>query len=338
MTQSDSFCVLRLNAETFKPIEAERRILADAGLAVLEIEGNRDEQILAHAEQADAVMIVSAYLKAHVIERLKRCRIISRLGTGVDKIDIPQATRQGIFVANVPHFSTNEVADHTMALLLSAARHIKDYEALMRTGKRPESVVGVHRLAVQTVGLVGFGRIARAVAKRAKAFGLEVLAYDPLLTPEIAEAEGVTVVDIDSLLAESDYVCLLCPLLESTREMMTMKQFIKMKPSAVLVNTARGELINEADLVKALKEQIIRYAAIDVYGGINVFSPGGFPVDHPFFGLENVTLTPHCSANSEEAFEESLATGAQAVADVLSGRRPMYPVNPEVSPWFPIQD
>jgi D-3-phosphoglycerate dehydrogenase len=329
-----SLCVLRLNAGTFTPLPTEREMLAGAGLRICEIEGDHDEEILAHAEQADAVMIVSAYLKGHVIDKLKRCRVISRLGTGVDKIDIPQATRQGIYVTNVPHFSTNEVADHTMALLLCAARHIKDYEKLMKQGRRPEGTDGIHRLAVQTVGLVGFGRIGRAVANRAKAFGLQVLAYDPMLTQKAAEADGVVAADLDTVLATSDFVCLLCPLLESTRGMMTMAQFAKMKRSAVLVNTARGELVNEADLVRALKEKVIRYAAIDVYGGINVFTPGGFPTDHPYFGVENIVMTPHCAANSEEAMIESFTTGAQAVVDVLSGKKPMYPVNPEVRPWF----
>ena len=332
-----SFCVLRLNAGTFEPLPQEREMLAKAGLRVCEIEGDREEEILSHAEEADAVMIVSAYLKGPVIQKLKRCRVISRLGTGVDKIDIAQATKQGIFVTNVPHFSTNEVADHTMALLLCAVRRIKEYEKLMRQGRRPEGTDGVHRLAVQTVGLVGFGRIGRAVAKRAKAFGLRVLAYDPTLTAQAAEAEGVTATDLDTLLSTSDYVCLLCPLLESTRGMMTMTQFKKMKPSAVLVNTARGELVNEADLVRALKDNVIRYAAIDVYGGINVFTPGGFPTDHPYFGVENIVMTPHCAANSEEAIHESFTTGAQAVIDVLSGKRPMYPVNPEVRPWFEVK-
>jgi len=116
--------------------------------------------------------------------------------------------------------------------------------------------------------------------------------------------------------------------------MMTIEQFKKMKPSAVFVNTARGELVNENDLATALKEKIIRYAAIDVYGGINVFASEGFPTDHPFFGLENIVMTPHCAANSEEAIIEAFTTGAQAVVDVLEGRKPMYPVNPEVKPWF----
>jgi D-3-phosphoglycerate dehydrogenase len=334
MNEKKTFCVLRLNAETFVPGKEEREILDAAGLKVCKIEGERDEEILEHAEEADAVMIVSAYLRTHVIEKLKRCRIISRLGTGYDKIDVRQATKQGIYVTNVPHFSTNEVADHTMALLLCAARHIKDYETLMRTGHRPNGTDGIHRLAVQTMGLVGFGRIGKAVAKRAKAFGLKVLAYDPMLTASAAEAEGVTATDLETLLRTSDFVCMMCPLMDSTRGMMTMEQFKKMKPSAVFVNTARGELVNENDLVRALKEKVIRYAAIDVYGGINVFLPGGFATDHPYFGVGNIVMTPHCSANSEEAAIESVTTGARAVVDVLTGKKPMYPVNPEVKPWF----
>ncbi len=331
---SDSFCVLRLNAITFAPITQEQNLLEAAGLRVCKIEGDHAEEILDYAEDADAIMIVSAYLRAPVIKKLKRCRIISRLGTGYDKIDVNQATRQGIYVTNVPHFSTNEVADHTMALLLCAARRIKEYENIMRQGRKPGYLDGMHRLAMQTIGIVGFGRIGRAVAKRAKAFGLNVLAHDPMLAPNMAEVEGVTAVDFETLLTNSDYVCMLCPLMDSTRGMMTIDQFKKMKRSAVFVNTARGELVNENDLVQALKENIIRYAAIDVFGGINVFAPDGFPTDHPYFDLENIVMTPHCAANSEEALIESFTTGAQAVVDVLEGRKPMYPVNPEVKPWF----
>ena len=334
MNKQKSFCVLRLNAETYKPIPQEIHILAEAGLTVCEIEGDHDEEILAHAETADAVMIISAYLRAPVIEKLKRCRIISRLGTGYDKIDVRQATKQGIYVTNVPHFSTNEVADHTMAMLLCAARRIKEYEQLMRQGQRPSYLDGSHRLATQTVGLVGFGRIGKAVAKRAKAFGLTVLAHDPMLTASVAAEEGVTAADLDSLLSNSDYVCMLCPLMDSTRGMIGMDQFRKMKRSAVFVNTARGELVNENDLVQALKDKIIRYAAIDVYGGINVFAADGFSTDHPYFSLENIVMTPHCAALSEEAIAESFTTGAQAVADVLQGRKPKYLVNPGVKPWF----
>ena len=319
--------------------DEEREILASLDTEVVEIEGAGDEEISKAAADADAdaIMIVSSYLRTDVIKGLKRCRVISRLGTGYDKIDVEQATLQGIMVTNIPDFCTEEVADHTMALLLAAARRIKEYDAVMRNGKKSTGPDGLHRLSVQTVGLVGFGRIGRAVAARCGGFGLKVLACDPSLTQEKAAAEGVVLATLDQLLEESDYVCLLCPLLPSTRKMIAMQQLKQMKRSAVLVNTGRGELVDEADLAVALREGVIRYAALDVFGGINVFSQDGFSTDHPFFGLNNVLLTPHVAAISEESLADNSRRGAQAVVDVLSGKRPAHLVNPEVRPWFYIE-
>jgi phosphoglycerate dehydrogenase-like enzyme len=194
----------------------------------------------------------------------------------------------------------------------------------------------MHRLSTRTLGLVGFGRIGQAVAKRAAGFGMRILVHDPARTAEEIAAHGATAVDLDTLLGEADYVALMCPLLPATRGMMTKREFAKMKPNAVLINTARGELVNEDDLAAALKEGVIRYAAVDVYGGINVFAPEGFPTEHPFFAIENMLMTPHCAAASVEALEDVVRRGAEAVVEVLSGRWPKHPVNPEVEPWFEI--
>lgn len=328
--------ILRLNAETFPMTAEEREILARAGGCLVEIEGYCEEETARAAREADAVMVVSAYLHAPTIAAMTRCRIISRIGTGTDKIDIEEATRRGILVTKVPDFSTEEVADHTMALLLAAARQLKLFEAAMRRGHQPRHVRDMHRLSTRTLGLIGFGRIGRAVAKRAAGFGMRILAHDPGLAAEEIEAHGAAAVDMETLLAQADYVALMCPLTTRTRGMMTAREFAKMKPDAVLVNAARGELVVEEDLAAALREGVIRYAAVDVYGGINVFAPEGFPTDHPFFALENMLMTPHCAAASVEAMEDVARRAAEAVVDVLSGRWPKHPVNAEVEPWFEI--
>lgn len=326
--------VVRLNAVTFPMDAVERGILAKIDAGVVEIEGASDEEIMAAAREADAVMVVSAYLNGPVIAALHRCRVISRLGTGVDKIDIAAATAKGIYVVNLPDFCTEEVADHTLALLLAAARRLPFFAEAMRQGQQPHDLAGMHRLATRTLGLIGFGRIGRAVARRAKAFGMRVLACDPQLTAEDAAREGVTAVDFATVLADADYLAPLCPLTPATRGMLCLREFRQMRPSAVLVNTGRGELIVEEDLVTALREGIIRFAALDVYAGINVFAAGGFPTDHPFFMLDNVLLTPHVAAYSQESFTESHRDGARAVVEVLTGRPPTHLVNPEVTPWF----
>lgn len=325
--------IVRLNARTMAMTPAERDLLEPLG-ELVEIEGGTDDEILAAARDADAILIISAYLRTPVIRELNNCKIISRIGTGVDKIDIAEATRRGIVVNNLPDAFTDEVADHTLALLLAAARQLKGLDRDMRTGRKPRSMTGFHRLAAQTVGLIGFGLIGRAVARRCQGFGLRVLANDPCLTPEDAAAQGVEMADLDTLLAESDYVCPLCPLLPTTRGMLAMPQFRKMKSTAVLVNTGRGELTNEDDLARALAEGVIRYAALDVFGVVNVFAEGGFPTDHELFRLDNVLLTPHVGAASEEAAVACRRRAAVAVRDVLGGHWPEHPVNPEVIPWF----
>jgi D-3-phosphoglycerate dehydrogenase len=326
--------VVRLNALTVPPSETERALLVALGAEIIELEGAADAEILDACRDADAVLVVSAHLRGAVIGALTRCKIISRIGTGVDKIDIEAATRAGIIVNNLPDAFTDEVADHTLALLLAAARQLKPLDRQMRQGRRPLTLSHMHRLSAQTAGIIGLGRIGSAVARRCRAFGLRVLAYDPYLTAETALREGVTAVDLDTLQAESDYVCLLCPLLPQTRGMLAMPQFRKMKPSAVLINTARGELVNEDDLAQALQQGVIRYAGLDVFGIVNIFDLEGYPTGHPLFQLDNVLLTPHIAAASEESGEECRQRAAQAVLDVLSGKWPEHPVNPAVTPWF----
>ncbi|MCL2117303.1 MAG: C-terminal binding protein [Planctomycetaceae bacterium] len=330
--------VARLNAVTFPMLDAEREILAFLNADVVELEGATDDEILSAAKNADAVMIVSAYLHGNVIRELQHLRVISRLGTGTDKIDVDEATRCGIVVANLPDFSTEEVADHTLALILASARRLKYFEACMRAGEKPSSVAGMHRLAVQTLGIIGFGRIGKAVAKRAMAFGMRILAYDPLLTPGEKNEWNVEAVDFETVLSQSDYLSLLCPLTSGNREMIRMEQLRMMKPASVLINTGRGELVHEEDLVEALKTGVIQGAAIDVFAGINVFSESGFSTNHPYFTIDNILLTPHVSANSEEAMIASRTGGSRAVVDVLSGFYPRHVVNCNVIPRIPLQD
>jgi D-3-phosphoglycerate dehydrogenase len=254
------------------------------------------------------------------------------MGTGTDKIDVAEATRNGVVVTNLPDFSTNEVADHTLALLLATARRLKFYDTSMRKGHRLFSEEGIHRLSVQTLGIIGFGRIGKAVAKRALAFGMRVLVHDPFLNPTTIGQWNVEAVDLTTLLTRSDYVSLLCPLTADNRGMIGRDQLRLMKPSAVLINTGRGELVNETDLVEALKTGVIQSAALDVFAGINVFAENGFPTDHPFFGTDNILLSPHVSANSEEGQMASRRDSAQNVVDVLRGYMPLNVVNRGVTP------
>jgi D-3-phosphoglycerate dehydrogenase len=328
--------VLRLSALSAPMIDEERDVLATIAATVIEIEGADDAEIIANACDADAVQIVGTYLRAPVIRELTRCKVISRHGVGVDKIDVGQATQQGILVTNVPDFATEEVADHTMALLLASARRLKDHERHVRQGSRPLlPPPSMHRLSTLTLGLIGLGNIGQAVAVRARACRMRVIAYDKYLPA--SPVDEVETVDLETLFRQSDILSLHCPLVPETHKMITMEQLMKMKPDAILINTGRGELINEDHLVVALREGIISYAALDVFASINVFDVQGFPTDHPLFELDNVLLTPHIAARSWEATVESRVRGAQAVIDVLSGKWPIHVLNPEVQPWFTIE-
>lgn len=327
------FKAVRLNARTYPTEAAERDELARVGALLVEIEGQRPEEIIAAAADCDALLVVSSSVPAGVIQNLKRCRVISRLGAGTDKIDIAAATERQILVTNVPDFCLNEQAEHTLALLLAFHRRLPFMMQSMRDGNwTARSHPGVRRLAGQTLGLVGLGQSAQAVAVRAAAFGLKLLAWvrRPEKYAEVATRLGVTLAPLDELLASSDYISLHVPLLPETRGMIGAAQLACMKPAAVIVNTARGALIDEAALVDALREQRIGGAALDVFDGINVFAEPGPPAPHPLFELDNVILTPHCAGSSVESSLDSKIRGARNAALVLSGQRPASVVNPSV--------
>ena len=329
--------VLRLGAVSRSMTAEERAILGTIGANVVELEATSEAEIRENAEQADAVMIVADHLPPKTINAMQRCRVIARMGIGTDKIDVLAATRKGIIITYNPGFCSEEVADHAVAMVLSIARKLRYYEAQMRLGKRPlDDLDNLHRLSACTLGIVGFGSIGRQIAARAAAFGSRILIADPAVSSNDALPLGVHLVGLGSLLAESDYIILACPLTPSTKGMIAMPQLRRMKRSAVLVNVGRGGLVIEQDLAAALRSGIIRYAATDVFDGVDVFNARGFATDHPFFLLDNIIMTPHIAARSVESIVDMSRRSAQAVVDVLSGRWPADVVNPDVQPWFPI--
>lgn len=327
------FQAVRLNATTYPTDGTEANELQRIGAVLTEVEGQRPDEIIAAAEACDALLVVSSSVPRIVIERLRKCRVISRLGAGTDKIDIDAATENGILVTNVPDFCLNEQAEHTMALLLAFNRRLPYMIDSMRRGNwTARSHPDVHRLAGQTLGLVGFGASAQAVAVRAGAFGLRVLAWVriPGKYTEIAAKLDVKLADLDKLLSTSDYISLHLPLTAETRGMMNASRLNRLKPNAVLVNTARGALVDEVALIEALKTRRIGGAALDVFDGINVFAEPGPPPKHPLFDLENVILTPHCAGSSVESSLDSKTRGARNAVMVLEGQRPPFIINPEV--------
>jgi D-3-phosphoglycerate dehydrogenase len=332
-----SFVAVRLNATTYPVEEAEHRELARADAKLIAIEGQRPEEIIAAAENCHALLVISSSVPGNVIQRLTRCRVISRLGAGTDKIDIAEATRQGIVVANIPDFCTNEQAEHTFALLLAWTRRMPYMLDAMRRGEwTARNHPGVHRVAGQSFGLLGFGASAQAVAIRAAAFGMRVIAWtrNPAKYSDAAKRSNVTLATLEQTFAQSDFLSIHLPLNTETRGLLDAGRIALMKPTAVLINAARGAIVDEAALVAALKEKRIAGAALDVLGGIDVFALPGKAPRHPLLELDNVLLTPHCAGSSVESTIESKTRGARHAADVLIGRWPPHVVNPDVVPRF----
>ncbi len=281
------------------------------------------DDILAVARDADAVLVTYAKLPGDLLHQLKRCKVIGRFGLGVDNIDIPAATACGITVTYVPDYCLHEVSDHAMALLLALARKIPFSNRLVQSGRwEMPAVVPIRRLHGRVLGLIGFGNIPRALAPKAKALGLRVVTHDPYVSKDVLAAAGVEGVGFDELLAMSDFVSVHAPLLPATRGLMNAQTFAKMKKGALLINTARGPLVDEAALVAALDSGQLGGAALDVV------ATEPLAKDSPLIGRDNVILTPHTAFYSVEALEELQTKCASDVARVLSGEKPVYPVRP----------
>jgi len=250
-----------------------------------------------------------------------RLKIISRWGVGYDAVDVPAATRQGIVVAYTPGLLNETVADYAFALLLAVARRVHQGYLTLHQGTW-QSAWG-HDVHGKTLGLLGCGRIGQAVARRAKAFDLRVLACDPVPSPA-AQSLGVEFVSLDELLSQSDFLSLHAALTPESRGMLGEAQLRHMKPTAYLINTARGALLDELVLARALQEGWIAGAALDA------FTTEPLPADHVLHSAPNLLITPHQASFARETGERVSLTAAQAIVDLIQGRRPQFTVNPEV--------
>ena len=301
--------------------------LADAGIDWLVGQHRSPEAVLEAAREGDVVIVQSVrpLLTREIIEQLDRCKCIVRLGIGYDSVDVAAATEQGILVCNSPTYCVDDVADHSVALLLGSVRHIARQDRWIRdgrwdrTGARP-----ARRVKGCTLGLVGFGRIARAVAERVSGFGLTILAHDPFVDGEAMAVWGVQKADLDELLARSDFVSIHCPLTEESHHLLDNRAFGLMKDGVFVVNTSRGPIIEQAALAEALESGKVWGA------GLDVFEWEPLPLDSPLRSFDNVILTPHVSANSEESVADLYRAGCEIAVAVAQSRWPRGVVNPEV--------
>jgi D-3-phosphoglycerate dehydrogenase len=309
--------------DRYRSYREEEAILNEIG-STLEIRNlSSEEEALKALSRADGILVNLFPLNKRVIDSLSKCRVISRYGVGYDNVDVEAATQKHIWVARVPDYCFEDVSDHALSLLLGCVRKTAYKDRRVREGAwdltRSQPC---HRIAGRTLGLVGFGAIARCLLRKVSGLGLgQVLEYDPYVDPAEAEKTGAIPVDLATLARESDYISVHAPLSPETKGLIGEKEISLMKPSAIIINTSRGPVVDEEALAAALREGRIAAAGLDVFG----VEP--LPANSPLRGLDNVTLSDHTGWYSEESLGELKTKAARNIALVLMGGKPMYPVN-----------
>ena len=303
-------------------VNIERRVLSEINPEFVLAKCNTEDEVMEAAGDADGIINQYAPITRRVIESLKRCRVIARYGVGVDNIDVEAATEYGIIVANVPDYCVDEVSTHAMALILACARGVTLLDRKIREKKWDFTLVKpLFRTQGKTLGLFGLGKIGRAVAQKASGFGFEIIAYDPYVSKVNT---GIELVEFSKLLSDSDFISIHAPLTVETRHSFGEDELRSMRKTAYLINTARGAIIDEKALYKALKERWIAGAALDVMEK----EPPDW--ENSLLKLDNIIITSHISFYSEESYVELKTKTAEAVLSVLKGGLPRAIVNPQV--------
>ena len=296
-----------------------------------------EDEIIAATQEADAVITMMRPFTRKVIKRLSKCKLIYNLGTGYEAIDIKAATEHGIYVSYAGEYCTEEVAEHTMALILACARKLFPLDKAVRDGKwdsyekkeiRLKILPPMFQLKGQTLGLIGFGRIPQCIVPKAKGFELRIIAFDPYLPSSAFETLGVESVPFDYLLKNSDYISIHAAFTPKAWHMIGIDQFKMMKRTAYVINCARGEFIDEQALYLALTQGYIAGAALDVLEKESV------GLDHPLLRLENVIITAHSAYYSEQSVLKYSRRPYEEIARIIKGQRPHRLLNPEVKGRF----
>lgn len=326
-TRTGKVVLVEYDTALFTPMGFEAEMLAKAGATWEVHQTSTTDEVIAVAHDADVVVIQSirTTINRRAIEAFERARCIIRAGAGYDNVDYAAATEHGIMVCNTPTYCTDDVADHATALLLAALRHVPRLDAAMRRGHYArEKAVPTRRMKGTTVGIIGLGRIGGTFARRISGWDVNILVYDPYISQERAASFGATLVSLDELLARSDFISIHCPLTEETYHLFNRETFAKVKPGLVLVNSARGAIVEQAALIEAVEAGTVWSA------GLDVFEEEPLPADSPLTRYDNILLTPHVAANSPEARHDVWEIVCQISADVVQGRIPPFVVNPEV--------
>lgn len=312
----------------FGDVEVEREILEAVGAEVIALQSKNEDDLLHAAADCAAMINQYARVGSKTIAQMGQCEVIARYGVGVDIVDVDSATAKGILVTNVLDYCTEEVADHAVAMWLTLARKLPDYDRATHKGIwKWQSGQPVNRLRGRTMGVVSYGKIGQAIGTRAKSFGVNIIAFDPFLPQDVAAAHGVELVSKADLLARSDYILMQAPMTPETRHFLSDAEFAAMKPGAILVNTGRGPTVDNKALYRALTDGHLASAGLDDPEEEPAKRANWSPDDNPIFTLPNVLVTPHAAYYSEESIMAARVTAATQVALVLTGQAPDYPVN-----------
>jgi D-3-phosphoglycerate dehydrogenase / 2-oxoglutarate reductase len=302
-------------------VEIERAAAADAGVELRLERCRTEDDVIARCADADGLLVQYAPITARVLDALPHVRVVSRYGVGVDTVDVDAASQRGVIVANAPHYGTEEVSDHALALLLTLARATARLDASVRAGHWDvATAMPLHRMADRLLGVVGFGAIGRAVARKARAFGYRVEAYEVTATPGGTADDGTPFVTLDDLLARAHAVTLHVPYSPATHHLLNETRLRRMRHDALLVNTARGGLVDTAALVRVLDEGHLAGAALDVLES-EPPAPDDPVVRHP-----RIVVTPHAGWYSEESVTVLKQTCVRNALDALQGRDVTYTV------------
>lgn len=301
----------------FENLSIEKAILEPLGLEVVDCQCRTPETLIPALANAAFVMTQFSPVNAQVIAAMTRCRVIVRYGIGVDNVDLKAAAAKNIPVCNVPDYCIDEVADHTLALILAATRQIFPTVVTVKSGrwKTPVAFTAMHALKNMTVGLVGLGKIGREVASRLKAFKCSLVGFDPAMAPDRISAAGCRPVELERLYAESDIISLHCPSTEKTRYMINATSLSAMRRGVIIVNTSRGTLIKTPDLAEALRMGKVSAAALDVT------DPEPINTDSPLLGMDNVIITSHVASVSPDAVKNLREQVSGIIAMAVRGEK-----------------
>jgi D-3-phosphoglycerate dehydrogenase len=314
----------------YPDLDIEKSILEPIGAEVIGLQCKTGEGLAEQAADADAILQQYAKIPRETIQKLEKCQVICRYGIGVDIVDVQAAYEHGILVTNVPDYCIEEVADHTIALGIMLLRRIPMYSAATRQGQWHWTASGgsIVRFRGSVWGLIGFGRIAQNITRKLKAFGFELIAYDPYVSRSYMNTHGVDKVELEDLLRRSDVVNLMCPYTPETHHIVDASALARMKETAVLVNCARGKLVDNRALYEALVEGKIASAGLDDVEEEPAKQVSWSPLSNPLFALDNCFITPHSAYVSVQSLEECRHVAAENARAVLLGEEPLNPVRP----------